>query len=421
MLDIDQVTERAAMVITAMLMASFAILETITWGRYVYVGLSVAVLLLKKIRKFELILDSYFFFNITLIALAFVSSLWAWDGSLSREIAKRMFDTFLCSLLVYFAYKDEKIDSFVLSCKLSGYIVMAYTIMYYEPRTLLSMLQSSYRMAGEIGNSNVYGMIMAYSCVMEMIELAKKRKLTITCPLMIPAFLVIAATQSRKALLIIGLGIVFVFFGFFLNYKRVFQSLFLVAVSAAAFIMLINLLKQVDLFAGIISRMELLANFAHGGDGVGESLRERSQMIQLGWDQFHKTPIAGIGFHNALPLTMKYNDVPYTYLHNNFIELLCCGGILGFTVYYSRFIYLIGKLIMNIHHDRDNSVTCLILIALILIMDYGTVSYYWKTIQFFQIMLFIQANCTYTKENVPEPVLTSKSKQYKYIKINVEH
>lgn len=414
-MDLDKAIDWISVALTSLLFASFAIFEVIPGGRYVFVGLAGVVLLLRSRGKFFLDLNPYYIFNALLIAYAALSSLWAWDSSYALGMSKRMMDTFLCSVLIYMAYQEDKSPHLLtFSIKISGYIVMAYAIRYYGPRQLVNMLLEADRMTNEIGNVNVYGMSMAYSCVLELLEIVQKKKLTLTCPLVLPAFFVIAATQSRKSLLIVGLGIVLTAVCYGVDQKHIFLSIIRFAfIGLCAFIVL-NILRNSPYFSGIMSRMDLITNYVNGGEGVGYSIRERSQLIKLGWDQFLRTPIVGIGFGNAPVLTALYNDIVYAYLHNNFIELLCCGGIIGFTVFYARYGYLLIRLIKNYKRRNDDFFTCIIIAVIIIIMDYGFVSYYSKMIQGFQVMMFLQVESLNRIQTAP--VKNKAVELYRYIK-----
>lgn len=402
-MDPDKAIDWISVALTALLFASFAIFEVIPGGRYVFVGLAGAILLLKSRGQIDFDFNPYYLFNILLIVYAALSSVWAWESRYSLELSKRMLDTFLCSVLIYMAYqKDESPRLLTLGIKISGYIVMAYAVWYYGPRQLVNMLLDADRMAGEIGNSNVYGMTMAYTCVLECLEIAQKKKLTLTCPLILPSLFVIAATQSRKSFLIIGfgLGLIVLLYGF--NPKQPFHSLIRYLIIGSIAVILLNILKHSPYFSGIFSRLELFSNYVEGDELVGHSLRERSQMIEMGWKQFLKTPILGIGFGNALVLTSLYNDVTYTYLHNNFVELLCCGGMIGFIIYYARYAYLFWMLMTNYKKRNEAFYTCLIIAAIAVPMDYGFVSYYSKMMQGFHVMMFLQVASLMKAGNVPE-------------------
>ena len=282
-MDPDNAIDWISVILTALLFACFAIFEVIPGGRYVFVGLAGCVLLLKSRGKVFLDLNPYYGFNILLIVYAALSSVWAWESSYSLEMSKRMLDTFLCSVLIYMAYQEDKTPRLLtLSIKLSGYIVAAYMIRHYGPRQLVYMLLHANRMTAEIGNANVYGMAIAYSCIFELLEIVQKKKLNITCPLVLPSIFAIAATQSRKALLIVALGVALIVLCYWFDSKHIFLSILRLAFAGLCAVLVYGLLRNSHYFSGIMSRMDLLNNYVHGGDGIGNSIRERSQLIQIG-------------------------------------------------------------------------------------------------------------------------------------------
>ena len=116
---------------------------------------------------------------------------------------------------------------------------------------------------------------------------------------------------------------------------------------------------------------------------VGEGVRgENSAWIrfaynELGIELFKQHPVLGIGINNASIYTQMYYGHNH-YLHNNYIELLACGGFVGFTLYYAVYAYFLYSLWKyRIYRDHEYDI-CLILLLLNLVMDYGAVSYYNK-------------------------------------------
>ena len=76
------------------------------------------------------------------------------------------------------------------------------------------------------------------------------------------------------------------------------------------------------------------------------------------------------------------------YLHNNYMEMLACGGIVGFLIHYWIYVYLLRVYIKNFkHHEKEFNI-CFVLLIFKLIMDIGAVSYYSKT-TYFYLLLFI--------------------------------
>lgn len=415
MLDLDKVIDRVTFILTAILLACFVIFDVINGGRYIYLGLSIIVFFLKTKGKIEYKLEPYYVFNILMIVYTLINSLWAWEPSLTIFMAKRLIVTFGCFVLIYLAYSRDGDSNLLMSAfKWSGYIVMIYTIKYYGFSRLINMLLDSERMMGELGNSNLFGIAIAYGCIFELIEMAKKKGFTLSCPLIIPSFLVICVTQSRKALLIVVIGTILVFCAYYIDINNILLTIFYIILFLIFARLIIYFFSNSVLFSGIFKRLTYLVNYAVGEGEVGGSLRSRDLMIKYGWEQFLLHPIGGVGIGNAGPVSLIYGSVYFDYLHNNYIELLCCGGIVGFMVYYSRFIFMLLLLVKNMWNKKSDFLPCFIILVLILIFDYGHVTYYIKSDQIYFVLLFLQIR-NISADRISESTIGKKSR-YQYIK-----
>ena len=159
--------------------------------------------------------------------------------------------------------------------------------------------------------------------------------------------------------------------------KNKFQSNIKKIVVGAILVVLFNFL--IDYFSdfSIFTRFEGFLNSITGSGKVDSSTLERKLFIKYGWEQFLMTPFLGIGAGNSGYITMKAAGW-WTYLHNNYIELLATTGILGFGLYYYNFYYLIKGLIKKKTtklFDINLKKFALIFILLLLILDYVLVSY----------------------------------------------
>lgn len=86
------------------------------------------------------------------------------------------------------------------------------------------------------------------------------------------------------------------------------------------------------------------------------------------------------------------------YMHNNFIEILCATGLIGFILYYGMYVYILKNLIKYKNGNKRSYIFGLMWLVISLIMDVGMVSYYGKTQCFYMLVQFL--NVYYMKKNI---------------------
>ena len=131
-----------------------------------------------------------------------------------------------------------------------------------------------------------------------------------------------------------------------------------------------------------------MINSFSGKGKADSSALIRKQMIEIGWKEFLEHPIGGIGISNSYFITLQYFGRE-TYLHNNFVELLSCGGIFAFIFYYAIYIYLFYNLWKYRKTDKKQAMFFAIWLLIMLIADFGTVSYYDKSQNFYLMIHFV--------------------------------
>ena len=107
-----------------------------------------------------------------------------------------------------------------------------------------------------------------------------------------------------------------------------------------------------------------------GDTDVDNSLLSRSNFIEIGLSIFKEHPLLGVGIDNAR--LFNYRNV---YMHNNFVEMLADGGIIGFCIYYSMYVYLFVKYIKSRRTADEYYAICLIILIFMTAMHYAYVSY----------------------------------------------
>ena len=124
-------------------------------------------------------------------------------------------------------------------------------------------------------------------------------------------------------------------------------------------------------------RFDLMFGFLGGTSAkIDYSTRERQQMIEEGLKQFHETPILGIGIGATSYITMQFLGRA-TYLHNNYVELLASGGLIGTLLYYVPIL----KVGVENWKNRKKSIANqfgFIIVVIIIINDFAAVQYFSK-------------------------------------------
>lgn len=155
---------------------------------------------------------------------------------------------------------------------------------------------------------------------------------------------VLRSKNPLKLVFRIGIGIIFVFVGFYI-------------------------IMHVDLLYGAIGyRFEKMIYQILGINGIVDgSTRERVAFIKSAFRVFKENPIVGVGIDGFRYL----NEIQHTYSHNNFTELLANLGIIGFAIYYSEYLRILLK---SKYLIKKNQIIFAVVLAMI-VADYGSVTY----------------------------------------------
>lgn len=399
-------------VVAVFLFAVFLLFDGYTWGKYAFLAASLAIYVLglwERNEKIVLRFDMYVVIYFVFIAYVLLTALWAKSAMSTITMARTLFRTFICAYIVYLYFVKEKDVSRLLRILMwAGYVVAIYSLMFYGVDELLKAgTDSSLRADNEFANVNSIAMCCALSCMIQANEFFEKRNRW-TCLFLIPVLIVIGATQSRKALLFLIVG---VFSAFIVkNQNESFVKKFgKIIVGCVVAVLIIYGLLQLEIFSGIKQRMQTMFNsFTGNGKADGSSLT-REKMIEIGWKEFTDHPIGGIGIANSYFITDKYLRKK-TYLHNNFVELLSCGGILAFIFYYAIYVYLFYNLMKYRNADKKQAMFFAIWLLIMLALDYGNVSYYSKSQNFYLMIHFVNI------ENLKRKARVEQSESFKVCK-----
>lgn len=338
------------------------------------------------------------------VAYCFLSNFWAINSKLALDKAKTLFILAVFLLIAYnFFAKIENSEKIILKILCwCGIIFSIYVIVYYGIENYFTRLIAGERLGEEINNVNMIGLQTSIAVIICFFYALYENKYKYYIYSIIP-LIVSLGTGSRKVVVLIALGILLLFTfnkSTKLKPSKKIRKYILLIMMIFALVYIASL----PMFSTIFSRMQTLINFFKGNGKVDNSAILRHEFIKAGLNQFIETPLFGIGINNSQYITLKVSGFA-TYLHNNYVELLSCTGILGFCLYYGTFVYLIIKLLKQVKTKDKMAIISLIILLIVLILDYGMVSYYLKSTYLYILFTMMVTNNKeklYDKKNIED-------------------
>jgi len=383
-------TDKLIWGLTVALFSSFYIFDASVYSRFVLLGITVLIagLILVK-NNFRIPVYWHIFHTLILVFViyCFVSSVWSIDPSASIVQGSIIAQILICMSVLYTYYLPQKSTTPLWRVVMwGGYIVTVYAFFYYGLDTIKTILSAAGRLDNTFSNVNSLGMVAALSVVITLYEIlfGKFRWYHL---LVILNIVLIAATGSRKAVMLLCGGCGGVVLIRYSN-KNWLVSLVQYLVAFGILLFCLRLLLELPLLAGVRERFDTLFNLWRSTGEIDSSTFLRNWMIHIGWEQFLQHPLLGIGISASGAVLERV--LWRTYFHNNYIEMLACGGIVGFWLYYQILFIAFFQLFRQRFCPDKNTLLGLILIVLILVLDIGAVSYGSKSTYFYLMILFIQ-------------------------------
>lgn len=117
----------------------------------------------------------------------------------------------------------------------------------------------------------------------------------------------------------------------------------------------------------------------------------RFRLIAWGMEWFREKPWTGHGMDNYRMVLHQYHpDYPLSYYaHNNYVELLVDGGIIGLILYYWNYVAVFIRGIKYRKNIEKNDMVFIGMLLALMINEYGLVSYYDKYIQILFALIWV--------------------------------
>ena len=328
-----------------------------------------------KMNKIKYCAPIIIFFVFTFYS--FLSNFWAINAQLAIDRAKTLFVLSIFLLITYnFFLNIKNAEEILLKIIMyAGIFFSIYVIMYYGIAEYFYKLINGERIGAEINNVNAIGLQTSISVIIAIFYGLYKDKKYYFLLSIIP-LIVSLGTGSRKVIVLIAVGVLLLFLlkrEEKINIVHISKKIILFFIVCFLFVCI----AKMPIFSTVFERFQMSINSITGDGKVDHSTRLREKFIKIGIKQFCETPILGIGIGNSGYITEPLTGY-FTYLHNNYVELLATTGVIGFSLYYSVYVYIIIKSIKLLKSKNMYINIALIITILDAILEYGMVSYYSK-------------------------------------------
>lgn len=388
--DIRLTGDSAVWLLTVAAIVGFQALEPYSWGAAVIASLVLAIGAIAVAQdglRIDFRIGTYHKLMLAFGGYCLLSSIWAWAPSdaLGKGVTIIELLVFVSLMYMYYA-KRESVRPLVSAAMWAGFILALYAIYSYGPSAVLSSISSGERLENSYSNINSIGMVSAMSIIIAA-YFAFAEGLRPSLVLTLPCLLMVAAGGSRKALVMTVLGVALVI-ARETSRKKFTTALFVLLSVAVIGSVASALVAATGLFDASLGRMDGLVALITGEGKVDHSAWLRSQMVEIGLRQFFDTPLLGIGI--GCPHILAASQLSFdAYLHNNYVELLAGGGVVGFALYYSMYAFPLARLWRKRGDGDPLSTVVLTMLLVLLVMDVGAVSYYSKVTYVYLMIAFL--------------------------------
>lgn len=337
-----------------------------------------------KLNK-KILFNPIIAFSLCFVIFGVISSKWAANSSFSIIASLTAFIWILWFIILAHIYYG-RIEVLLRIYTIAIDIIAVYTISYYGVFNLINSAIFVSRINNGFNNINVLGFLFAINFLISYTDILfnKDNKKWIRAIFML---LMVLAMSSRKAIFIVIIG------GGILTYlelknekkgKGIIKAILIIIVTAIA----LFVMRNTSIMQAIIERISgVLGIFKFTGFSVDGSTWLREKYIAIGMEVFSDNKILGIGLDNSR-LYLQIMASHDTYLHNNFVELLCDTGLVGFCLYYLPRVIMIIVIWAKRKYWITVDGLAFSIAVILLISDYGWVSYNERATWLFMIPIF---------------------------------
>lgn len=311
-----------------------------------------------------------------------LSSLWALDinDALNRPYILSFLQIIVISYVLSKWVKTQ--DDAIFYLKLYE-LSICFMIIVLVLNTPINMY-GTVRLGNIIGlNSNDFGMRCSSGALIGLYFSQKKKNYYFFSLLCIVFGLL---SGSRKAFFILVTGYS-IFFLLKNRDIRIFRNLFIFILMV---FILYKVVMKIPVFYNTIGfRIEVFLE-SFGGNRGDNSIVLRKFYREKAFSMFIEKPVLGWGANSFVTTLRNSGAKVVTYSHNNYTELLCTLGLIGFLIYYSlQFKILFSSLMRYIKIGKIELLLIFVVVLVNLISEYYYVSFYTIATNLQVLLLFL--------------------------------
>lgn len=352
------------------------------------IAIFVSYLLVSGFRfpKFKKWFCVEYFALLLFISFALFSASWAKNSNQVVSRGSFVLKIIISGILISIMINSRKnVRSILKSIEYGGDIAIIYTIAANGLSSMIAMFLRGSRLSYTGTNSNVLGGVAAFSVVI-CIYFLTVEGWRISSLFAIPCMLIVILSVSKKAIFAMFFGAFMYIVLINMNKKGFIKNMLKVVAIIIVSAFALYFILKLPFLAAVEQRVEAMFSGLAGGlssSGIDRSTMERLSLIESGKTIIHKHPIIGVGLDNA-----RFYNTYGVYLHNNYLELMADLGIVGAFLYYSVYLGILKNYVKYRNFIDKEYDICLTLLILVLILDWGRVTYYdLETYYFISLLL----------------------------------
>lgn len=292
--------------------------------------------------------------------LSLSSIFWSTNQSFAYSKNITLIQLIILAFIIYILVDTEtKIIKTFNALYLGGYIMVLYALQDYGFTGLIEALLTGTRLGGDINQENAFGLYCGITFLVAMYHFFYDKKV-IHLFLGVLPFLFAISSGSRKSILVLIIGLAVLYYFKNKNF-RILKIIFILII----LVVISRLIVSIPIFQQTFKRLFMLFNLFTNEGIVDSSTLVRKQMIEFGWNLFKEKPFFGYGTEQYNIQYLKQFGM-FRPSHNNYIQALVSFGIVGFSLWYSMYFYIIKNTIKKAFTNNIAAlVLCIFVVSLL--------------------------------------------------------